>query len=162
MGYVCPDVGSKTCSPISFLFFCFFQSGMFYFSLRETVRKGRANITPREAARAAASRALSSEAGETQTSHAPQRGEVNNYLCYAAHREGKFRGSINREQVYGLESSRHGSTCPILAMGWLGGSPALLILLKFGYLKVELSRAGVGSLSTSTHLNVKTRSAISE
>lgn len=66
-----------------FFFSLFFfppQSGMFYFSLRKTVRKGRANITPQEAARAAASGALSSEAVKLKPP-TPCRGVKSTIIC---------------------------------------------------------------------------------
>lgn len=63
-----------------FFFFFFPQSGMFYFSLRKTVRKGRANITPQEAARAAASGTLSSEAVKLKHP-TPHRGVKSTIIC---------------------------------------------------------------------------------
>lgn len=75
-------------------FFFFFQSGTSYFSLRETARKGRANITPRETTSplvSALARTSVLEVCKTQTTDVLWKGEVSNYPWPCSPQRGKVQ-----------------------------------------------------------------------
>lgn len=84
---------------LTYYYYFFFQSGTSYFRLRKTARKGRTNITPQETASPLCvpqARTCVVKVCKSQTTDALWRGEVHGH---AAYKEGKFKRSINHEQV---------------------------------------------------------------